>query len=77
MNGTDACCMNEECGTTWSRRFLVDNFGSSYVNGKYKKMIDLNRVDRVKATNSRFMEDAKKYKAIVDKEKELDDIKKK
>ena len=69
-NGTDACCLNDACGAVWSRRFLTENFGSSYVNGKYKKMIDLNRVDRVHATNSRFMEDAKRYKNMLDSEKE-------
>lgn len=63
-NGTDACCLNEGCDTTWTRRFLTENFGTSYVNGKYKKMIDLNRVDRVVATNARFMEDAKRYKTL-------------
>ena len=71
-NGTDACCLNDACGAVWSRRFLTENFGSSYVNGKYKKMIDLNRVDRVHATNSRFMEDAKRYKNMLDSEKEKD-----
>ena len=65
MNGTDACCMNETCKTTWSRRFLTENFGSSYVNGTYKKMIDLNRVERVIATNSQFMEDAQQYKTMM------------
>ena len=47
---------------TSGRAAFTENFGSSYVNGKYKKMIDINRVDRVVATNSRFMEDAKLYK---------------
>jgi hypothetical protein len=64
MNGTEACCMNDQCGTTWTRRFLTENFGSSYVNGKYKKMIDLNRVDRVIAKNAQFMEDAQRYKVM-------------
>ena len=63
-NGTDACCLNDGCDATWTRRFLTDNFGTSYVNGKYKKMIDLNRVDRVVATNARFMEDAQRYKVL-------------
>jgi hypothetical protein len=71
MSGTDACCLNDVCGATWTRRFLTDNFGSSYVNGKYKKMIDLNRVERVVATNSRFMEDAQRFKNKRDKEKEF------
>jgi hypothetical protein len=71
MSGTDACCLNDVCKAPWTRRFLTDNFGSSYVNGKYKKMIDLNRVERVVATNSRFMEDALQYKYMHDKEKEF------
>ena len=76
-NGTDACCINDQCGMTWTRRFLTENFGSSYVNGTYKKMIDLNRVDRVLATNSRFMEDAKRYKVMKELEKKKQDANKK
>ena len=72
MSGTDACCINGDCKEIWTRRFLTENFGSSYVNGKYKKMIDTNRVDRVVATNSRFMEDAQLYKTMKEKEKDMD-----
>ena len=72
--GTDACCMNDQCGASWSRRFLTDNFGASYVNGKYKKMIDKNRVERVIATNSQFMEDAKRYKKTVELRKKYNEI---
>ena len=77
MNRTDACCLNDVCGATWTRRFLTDNFGSSYVNGKYKKMIDLNRVERVIATNPRFMEDAQLYKNMRDKDREHNVLKEK
>jgi hypothetical protein len=45
----------------------MDNFGSYYLNGKYKKMIDTNRVDRVVATNSRFVEEAQLYKTMNEK----------
>ena len=72
--GTDACCMNDQCGASWSRRFLTDNFGSSYVNGKYKRMIDKNRVERIIATNSQFMEDAKRYKKTVELRKKYTKI---
>lgn len=74
MTGTDACCMNEGCDALWSRKFLTQNFGTSYVNGKYKKMIDKNRVDRVIATNSQFMEDAIRYKKTVELKKKYREI---
>ena len=74
MSGTDACCINGDCKEIWTRRFLTENFGSSYVNGKYKKMIDTNRVDRVVATNSRFVEEARLYKIMKEK-KEYQDLK--
>lgn len=70
MSGTDACCIN--CKEIWTRRFLTENFGSSYVNGKYKKMIDTNRVDRVIATNSRFVEEAQLYKKMQEKKECLE-----
>jgi hypothetical protein len=69
MNRTDACCINGDCKEIWTRRFLTENFGSSYVNGKYKKMIDTNRVDRVIATNSRYVEEAQLYKNMQEQKK--------
>ena len=73
MSGTDACCLNGDCkAAVWTRRFLTENFGSSYVNGKYKKMIDTIRVDRVVATNSRFMEEAQLYKTMKEKKARMD-----
>jgi hypothetical protein len=72
MSGTDACCINGDCKAVWTRRFLTENFSSYYLNGKYKKMIDTNRVDRVVATNSRFMEEAQLYKTMKEKKAQID-----
>ena len=41
---------------------LKDTLGVSYVNGTYKKLLNKLQVDKVMATNSRFVEEAKHYK---------------
>ena len=76
-NETEAKCINPECEMAWSRDFLMENLGTSYVNGKYKKIIDKLNVEKVMATNPKFVKDAKYYKLMKDKKNELDMIKKK
>ena len=75
-NGTEAKCVNPECEITWTREFLTENLGTSYVNGKYKKIMDTLNVEKVMATNPQFVQDAKYYKQMKEKKSELDTIKK-
>jgi hypothetical protein len=48
-SGDHAKCMYPNCGKSWSRKFLVDNFTKTYVTKDYKKHLENVYFEKVKA----------------------------